>query len=231
MSTENRNSKNWISVNKYVLLLLDAVILTLGILVFYYNKKANTSAEKLIEVVEQDGKYIQRYYERQFSELKKENQQLYDSLKNQKKEIESLTQFKYRVKYSTDTVFITKEEPLDKEIENLPDNTYAYESDTDTLSYKLEINSKTEPNWYRLSADIKDKFTIVNKDYGNGYQSTTIETENGQISDITSWQKPKSSKWYNRFSFGPTIGVGYDPINKNPGIFIGVGVTYNIVGK
>lgn len=230
-TTDKTNNKNWILVNKYVLLLLDAVILALGGLVFYFNHKANTSAEKFVETVEQDGIYIKRYYERQFSELKNENRELYDSLKSQQKEIESLTQFRYKVKYSTDTIYVDRETPIAEELKELPDNTYSYDSETDTLSYRLEINSKLEPNWYKLSADVKDKFTIVNKDHGNGQQSTFIETENGEISDITVWQKPHTTKWYERFSFGPTIGAGYDPVNKGVGVFVGIGVTYNILGK
>ena len=227
-----KNSKNYISVNKYVLLLLDAVILILGGLVFYFNHKASTNAEKFIETVEQDGKYIQRYYEREFSELKKENKELYDSLKKSKKEIESLSQFQYKVKYVTDTVYTEPKKDLPEEIQELPDNTYTYSNETDTLSYKLKINSKLEPNWYQLSAEVKDKFTIVNKDYGNGQQGTTIESQNhGEISDVTAWQKPKTTKWYNRFSFGPTVSVGYDPINKNVGVVVGVGVTYDILGR
>lgn len=219
-------------INKVVLYIIASIIIILCGLVVYFNYKSHTNAINQIEVIEEEGIVTQYYSERDFSALKKENKELYDSLKKQQKDIESLTQFKYKAQYTTDTIYIEPKEELDESLKALPNNTYIYEDETDTLSYKLKINSKLEPNWYQLSAEVKDKFTIVNKDYGNGQQITVIESENkGDITDVTAWQKPKTTKWYNRFSFGPTVSVGYDPINRNVGIVVGVGVTYNILGK
>ena len=219
-------------IKKGVLYIIAALVVVLCGFVVYFNYKLHKDATNYMETVEQDGVTTQHYYEREFNALKKENKELYDSLKKQQKNIESLSQFKYKIKYNTDTVYIESKEELNETLKGLPNNTYTYENETDTLSYELKINSKLEPNWYQLSAEIKDKFTIVNKDYGNGQQSTSIESENhGEITDITAWQHPKTSKGYNRFNFGPTVSVGYDPINRNVGVVIGVGVTYNILGR
>lgn len=219
-------------IKKSVLIIIASLVVILCGLVVYFNDKSANNAVEYIETVRQDGMYTQYYYDKEFNALKKENKELYDSLKKQKKEIESLSQFQYKVKYKTDTVFIENKEPLPELVQELTDKTYTYNSETDTLSYELEINSKLEPNWYKLSAEVKDKFTIVNKDYGNGQQATFIESDNkGEISDVTLWQKRKTTKWYNRFSFGPTVSVGYDPVNRNVGVVVGVGVTYNILGK
>lgn len=219
-------------INKTILVIIACVIALLCGIVVYLNYKSYNETARYIETVQRDDITMQFYYEREFNALKKENKELYDSLKKQKKDIESLSQFQYKVKYKTDTVFITSEEPLPEVLKELPDKTYTYNSETDTLSYKLEINSKLEPSWYTLTTEVKDKFTIVNKDYGNGQQVTSIESANkGDISDVTSWQKPKSKKWYQNFSFGPTVSVGYDPVNKNVGVVVGVGLTYNIFGN
>ena len=134
------------------------------------------------------------------------------------------------MKYKTDTVYIQPELP--EVVKELPDSTYTYKSETDTLSYELQINSKVEPNWYSLEAEVNEEFTIVNKQYDSGLLTTTITTENsGDIYDVTNWQKVHKKKWYNNFSFGPSVSIGYDPINRNLGVVVGVGVTYNILGK
>ena len=219
-------------IKKSILIIISCIIALLCGLVVYFNYKSYNKTVQHIETIGDEEKVIQHYYEREFSSLKKENEELYDSLKAQKKEIESLSQFHYKIKYVTDTVFIHPEEELSEALKDLPDKTYTYSSETDTLSYELQINGKSEPNWYKLNAEVKDKFTIVNKDYHNGLMSTVIESQNrGEITDVTAWQKPKSTKWYQRFAFGPTVSVGYDPVNRNVGIVIGVGVTYNLLGK
>ena len=218
-------------INRIVLYVVFIVVAILCGLVVYLDNKARSTAEQIIYTVEQDGISTKHYYEREFSSLKKENKELYDSLKRQKKEIESLLQFRYKKKYATDTVYVEKKEPLPEVLSDLPDNTYTYNSETDTLTYKLEVNSKTEPNWYRLSAEVNDKFTVVNKNHGDGNQSTSIESQNGEVFDITAWQKANKKKWHNKFSFGPTVSIGYDPVNRNAGVVIGVGITYNIWEK
>lgn len=219
-------------VNKVLIVGLFIIVGILCGLVIYFNYKANNIAKEVVDNIESIDTHSQYYYQSEFEVLKKKNKELYDSLKNQKKQIESLSQFKYKKIYITDTIYTNPETPIPEEIKQLPDSTYIYESETDTLSYTLEVNSKVEPNWYKLKTEINDEFTIVNKQYDNGLMTTTIKSENGgEIYDVTNWQKGKTKKWYNNFSFGPSVSVGYDPINRNVGVVVGVGVTYNILGK
>lgn len=219
-----------IDVDKIVIGILAAIL----VFMTGYVLKLNSTIHKKIETIEtvstQDNKYTQYYYEREFKALKDENKALYDSLKNQQDYITSLQQFSYNKSYNTGIVDTKPEIP--QEVEELPDSTYYYANETDSISYELNVNSKVEPNWYSLNFEVNDKFTIVNKEYQDGRLTTSIESEHqGEITDITAWQKPSSTKWYKRFAIGPSISVGYDPINRNCGVMVGFSVTYNILGK
>lgn len=222
--------KQTTTVHKIVIWAMIIVIMFLSCYVIRLNKKMHTNIQTIETMVNKDDKVTQFYYEREFKALKKENKELYDSLKSQKDYITSLEKFAYRIEYRTDTIFTEADIP--EVIQDLPDNTYVYESETDSLSYELQVNAKVEPNWYTLNVGVKDDFTIVNKRFADGSMTTTVESEHhGEITDITAWQKPTKRKWYQRFSFGPSVTVGYDPINKNFGTMVGVSLTYDILGK
>ena len=96
----------------------------------------------------------------------------------------------------------------------------------DTFQYKLKINSQMEPNWYSLDAKVKNKFTIVNKEEADGLNHITISDGGSvpSISDVTVFKKKE--KFIKRFSIGPSVTAGYDPINNKFGIMLGVGITY-----
>ena len=96
------------------------------------------------------------------------------------------------------------------------------------VQYKLQINSLTEPNWYKLNAKVSQKFTIVNKEDGNGGNHITIDPENGgTISSPTIFKKNKKGFW-DRFSVGPAVTAGYDVINKQWGVMAGASITYDL---
>ncbi len=216
--------------HKVVVWIMVIIIGFLTVYILYLNNQVHKKIENIETVSTQDSKYTQYYYEREFKALKNENKALYDSLQSQKEYITSLQQFKYKKQYDTGVV---KTEPkIPEEIKEIPDSTYHYANETDSISYKLDVNSKVEPNWYALNFSVNDKFTIVNKQYNDGRMATTVESQNnGEITEMTSWQKSTSTKWYNRFVIGPSVTVGYDPINRNCGVVIGFSVTYNILGK
>ena len=216
-------------IQKVIIVVMLAIITFLTIYVIHLDSQINNKI-KTVEIVKtEDNKYTQFYYEREFKILKQENKELYDSLKKQKDYITSLERFAYNKKYNTDTVFIQHKQ-LSDELASLLDSTYEYSSETDSLSYDLNINSKIEPNWYNLTVNVKDEFTIVNKEFADGRQSTSIESaNNGELSNITAWQKSNKKKWYQRFATGPSITVGYDPINRNGSLMVGWSVTYNIL--
>lgn len=220
------------TILKVVIITLAVFLLVLCGYIVHLNRKIQKNVQTIETVTTQDNKYTQFYYEREFKELKKENKELYDSLKSQQDYITSLSKFNYKVHHKVDTVIIEKNHELPQEVENLADSTYCYSNETDSLSYNLLINSKLEPNWYALDVDVKDEFTIVNKQYSDGRLTTSIESGcKGEISDITAWQKSTKKKWYQRFAVGPAVTVGYDPINRNAGVVIGISATWNILGK
>ena len=199
-----------------------------------------SKTKKLVEEVEYYdslNNYNKVYYNRTFNTLKKVNRELYDSLKDYKNQIEFLVQFSHEQQYNTGVVTITKTKHdtvfIDKDIEaKLPKpSTFEYTSEpNDTFTYKLKVNSIFEPNWYSLSVNTKNQFTIVNKqDEPNGPNHITIGSNNGGIvSNVTVFHKEQKRKVADRIAFGPTVNVGYDPINKQWGTVVGVGITFDV---
>ena len=98
----------------------------------------------------------------------------------------------------------------------------------DTFQYKLNVNSYTEPIWYSMQAKVKNKFTIVNKEE-NGTNHIVIDPNNGgTVSDVTVWKKDKKRTFWDRFSLGPGATAGYDPINRNFGMTIGITGSFDL---
>ena len=208
-------------------------LLTIGLLIFtHYEVNKNKELIGEIEYYDSLHNYHKVYYENSFNALKKTNKELYDSLKDYKDQISYLVQFTHEKEYNTGKIS-TKPHKVEKPnniADSIPSSkTYEYVSEpNDTFQYKLKINSLTQPNWYSLSAKVKNKFTIVNKEDGNGGNHITISdgTTNGTISNVTVFKKKKS--FWERFSAGPSITGGYDPINKQWGILAGASVTFDI---
>lgn len=227
---------------KCVLIMIALFLVIIGTL--YFAKTELKKSEKLVEEVEyidSTNTYNKIYYEKEMSSLRKENKELFDSLKKYKKDIDFLVQFKYKKTYETGVVHtkknnsrpvtVTKEEQGINPEEKLEAKTYEYLSEpNDTFEYRLRINSEMEPNWYSLSANVKDKFTIVNKskDDSNINHITIGSQGSGEISDVTVFKKKEKKKLRDRISIGPGATAGYDPINKNWGVMVGIGVSYDL---
>ena len=212
-------------------------IITIGLLIYtHYELDKSRKLIGEIEYYDSLNTYNKLYYDKSFSSLEKENKQLYDSLKRYKDQISYLVQFTHEKDYNTGNIAtkpISVDTLHDTIIVNEPlvSKTYEYQSQpNDTFQYKLKVNSYTEPNWYNLQAKVKNKFTIVNKEDGNGGNHITIGSENGGvISNVTAYKKKKS--FWKRFVVGPSVTAGYDPINRNFGVTVGVGVTYDLNKK
>ena len=226
-----KNSKCLINI-----LLMIFWIASIFMLVKYSNNKIKES-KKLVEEIEYKdslNRYNKIYYESTFKDLKKSNKELYDSLKKYKDQVSYLVQFKYEKQYDTGIVHVkTKKEKVHDTVfvkEDLVAKTYEYFSEpNDTFQYNLKINSEKEPNWYSLKTKFKDKFTIVNKEDGNGMNHITIGSEtSGDITDVTVFKKKEKRKFVDRLGIGPAVTAGYDPINRNFGIMVGVGITYDL---
>jgi hypothetical protein len=224
-------------MQKCFYIVLALFLITCGLLWYAYGAYEHTN--RLIEEVEYYdslNNYNKIYYSKTFSALRKENRELYDSLKKCKDKLDYVIQFSHEKDYNTgkknskptiihdsihDTITIT--EPLVLK-------TYQYMSEpNDTFQYKLNVNSYTEPNWYSIQAKVKNKFTIVNKEE-NGVNHTTIGSNNGgTISDVTAWKQDKTKKtFWDRLTVGPAATAGYDPINHQWGMTIGFGIGLNL---
>jgi hypothetical protein len=212
------------------------IVLIIG-LVAYFNRELQKKQKEIdeIEYTDTTGTYHKIYYEKKFKELKKENRELYDSLKKYKDKIDYIVQFYHEKEYNTGQVH-TKPNIIDSVVyDTIPyvvppiAKTYEYLNEpNDTFQYKLNVNSFTEPNWYSIQAKIKNKFTIVNKEEG-GANHITIKPENGgTITDPTVWKKKEKRSFLDRFSFGPGVTAGYDPINKKWGIMVGASATFDL---
>lgn len=212
------------------------IVLIVG-LIAYFNYRLQEKQRKIdeIEFTDTTGTYHKIYYEKKFKELKKENRELYDSLKQYKDKIDYIVQFYHEKEYNTGEIH---SKPTIKDsivcdtfhtVISKIARTYEYVSEpNDTFQYKLNVNSFTEPNWYSIQAKVKNKFTIVNKEEG-GANHITIKPDNGgNIADPTVWKKKEKRKFFDRFSFGPGVTAGYDPINKQFGVVIGVSATFDL---
>lgn len=212
--------KGFFKEYKLHLFFIALLLLILGRACYY--EKSMTRADS-IEYVDTMGTYHKVYYEDDFKALKDENRALYDSLKKCKDEITYLIQFNAKNQYSTGVVHTSQE--TDSVVEAV---TYEYTNEpNDTMNYTLRINAEKEPNWYSLDITTNNRYTIVNKTYDDGQNHLTIEGD-GDISDVTVYKKKEKRGFWDRFSFGPGVTVGYDPINRNFGTTVGVTATFDL---
>lgn len=176
-----------------------------------------------VEYMDSTNTYNKMYYDKEFNALKDENKELYDSLKKYKDKVSYLLQFNYEKQYETG--MIETSEPS----EEATPTTFEYTAlPNDTFEYKLLINADKEPYWYSLSARFKEKFTIVNKSEEDMNHITIKSEGKGDISDVTVFKKKEKKKLIDRIGIGPGVTAGYDPINRNFGIMVGMSVTYDL---
>ena len=187
----------------------------------------NKIIDKEIEYVDSNKTYNKIHMDAEFSKLKKENKELYDSLKKSRDIIDYLIQFDYEKSYSSGKVETSSKN--DKSSASISHD-YVYKSEqNDSFEYKLTINSEKEPNYYQLDTKIKQRFTIANE-HDKGMNHTTIKEDGkGDISNVTVFHNKEKKKFIDRFAIGPSITVGYDPLNKNMGCMVGVSLTFNIL--
>ena len=218
-------------INQHLLFIV--VVLISIVSTFLVTKKCSNSLDrnkiidKEIEYVDSNKTYNKIHMDAEFSKLKKENKKLYDSLKKSRDIIDYLVQFDYEKSYSSGKVETSsKKDNASASISR----DYVYNSEpNDSFEYKLTINSEKEPNYYQLDTKIKQRFTIANE-HDKGMNHTTIKEDGkGDISNVTVFHKKEKKKFIDRFAVGPSITVGYDPLNKNMGCMVGVSLTFNIL--
>lgn len=208
-------------------LIITRVLLPIVAVVILYSlyrcKSADVPKVEKIEYVDSVGTYHELYYEDDFESLKKENKALYDSLKKYKDEITYLIKFKVKNEYSTGVVHTGEEEN-----DSVESQTFEYTNEpNDTMRYNLKINAEKQPNWYSIDITTNSEYTIVNKTYENGQNHATIEGD-GEISDVTIFKKKEKRKFWDRFSIGPGVTAGYDPINNRMGLTVGVTASFDL---
>lgn len=212
------NRSKWVVIIIWLLSILLAIWLTKC---YFGSDRTNVQD---IEYVDSTGTYHKIYNDLDFEDIKKMNQDLYDSLKIYQDNISYLLQFDYHKHFSTGKIFTENHDTINTDSVK----TYDYFSEpNDTFQYHLQINSSKEPNWYSIEASINDKFTIVNKTYDDGTNHITIDSD-GEIENPIIYKKTEKKSFFERFKIGPAVTVGYDPINRNFGMVIGFGVSFDI---
>ena len=204
------------------------IIAILGFQVIKLNKDITTREENIGYYDQVEYKYITVYDDSKLNELKKENKELYDQIKQYKKDIDYLIQFKNTTVYITDTIYCDTSSVAKNEKTQVFE--YTNKEPNDTLNYNLKISSTTEPEWYQLDISVSEEFTIMNR-VVDGANTTTITPSNGGIiSDVTVHKEKQNSFWSN-FGIGPSITAGYDFIDNDFAVVAGVSITYQIPFK
>lgn len=197
------------------------VILMLLFLYFVYQTSTKNRIDDVVKSINVSGATI-IHPDRKISELKKENKELYDSIKIYKDKLESVYSVKVVYKVKTDTIY--KVDSVYKTLDN--DSIYHFSQSNDTISTNVKVKGK-EVDWVEVNTKINDQITFINLKYGdNNVTKVTTENDNVEVVDVTSWKR--KTRFKDRFIIGPTIGVGYSPFSKTFDTYIGVGITYKI---
>lgn len=182
---------------------------------FHYKKQIKTLSNNVEFYIDSLNRYTKIYSSEDFSQLKKENKELYSQLRDKESLVEAI-KFEYKYKYEG------KEHSIDNSIQS--DSCYRFQENTDTISYNLEIWA-THIQKYKINFSLTNEFLITRQSIDNQNKIEINSQLPGRIQDVTVWTKPTKKK---RFGAGISIGVGYGLITKKPDIFIGVTGTYLI---
>lgn len=197
------------------------MIILLAISCFYFWRSSNDSKGNLIkeEITfdKNEKQTVNISNDKTLGELKKENKELYDSIRKLT-DVKEAIQVKYVIERDIDTVYIDNTYiPLD--------SIYHYAQNSDTINYNLDIKGK-DVEWFKLDFSIQDSLMLVTRSV-NGQNETTIShTTNTSIKDVTVFvpKKKFSQKVKENTYFGVGVGAGYGFFNKKPDIYIGINV-------
>ena len=194
------------------------VLMSVTIIVLWKN---NGELKSSYEAYKKDGTYVKMYQSQTIKELKKQNKELYDSIKDIKN-VKQAVIIKYKYKYNGETIYVDRTLPIEN-------NIYKFTKNTDTISYVLTVKSDTI-DWYKLDFSLNDKLTLINREE-NGNNEVTINTSNGGSTIIGTEifnKKENKNSFINRFSWGIQIGVGHGLIHKKNDVYVGVGASFRI---
>lgn len=177
--------------------------------------------------------YVRIYESQRLDKLKRENRELYDSIKKLN-DVESGMVIKFREHYVTDTIMVDKFVVQRDTIRVVADNNKVYESvdsiyhytqNNDTVNLDIDIKAK-ELQWCKADFTISDQFMIINREKDGVNQTLINHSDNATIESTTMWHRKDTKKWYQRFTISPQIGVGYGMFNRKVDTYVGVGVGY-----
>ena len=190
------------------------LIVLLCFLGWEFYKAKQTIKRQHIEIIEQEDKNL-------ITNLKQDNKYLYDSLQYCKDKIEYLVNFKYQKEYIIDTVYCDTTSIKGTTV-------FSYENEkNDTLQYKLDIASITEPAWYKLALNVSNEFTIVNKKNNKLNETSILAKDGGEIKDVTIINTKPKKTFFEKFRLEPSITMGYSLINHNIDLIIGASLIYD----
>lgn len=216
--------KKIIYIVQWVLIALLALILIFT----WIFKKSDNLVTDLESKTEQT--YIKVYESDEIKSLKKQNKELYDSIKKLSN-VESGIEIRYKYKYQTDTIWVTdfiKEETAQKDSSINQPIIYQYTADNDTVRYDMEIKAR-DLLWARGNFTINDKFQIINREKDGQNELIVNHGKNTEIEGVDAWHRVEDKqKWYKNFHFGVQLGAGYGVINRKFDVFVGAGLIYVI---
>ena len=207
---------------------LIAMLVIQGVNYQQTKKDLVTSAE-----YNKENTYVRIYESQRLDKLKRENRELYDSIKKIN-DVESGMVIKFREHYVTDTIMVDKFVVQRDTIRVVADNNKVYESvvsiyhytqNNDTVNLDIDIKAK-ELQWCKADFTISDQFMIINREKDGVNQTLINHSDNATIESTTMWHRKDTKKWYQRFTISPQIGVGYGMINRKVDTYVGVGVGY-----
>ena len=207
---------------------LIAMLVIQGVNYQQTKKDLVTSAE-----YNKENTYVRIYESQRLDKLKRENRELYDSIKKLN-DVESGMVIKFREHYVKDTIMVDKFVVQRDTIRVVADNNKVYESvvsiyhytqNNDTVNLDIDIKAK-ELQWCKADFTISDQFMIINREKDGVNQTLINHSDNATIESTTMWHRKDTKKWYQRFTISPQIGVGYGMINRKVDTYVGVGVGY-----
>lgn len=212
----SKKQQKWVDVIQWILII---GLLCVVVGSFMYNR--HSSASNVAEEYAKDNTYIRIYDSQSMEALRKENETLYDTIK-QIRNAETAIEIRYKYKYITDTIHVEK---FIKDEVN--DSIYHYVQDNDTIRCEFDVKA-TQLDWMKGGVTIKDKFRIINSEFDGLNQTHIDHSPNVTIDNVDTWHRVDKQKWYQRFHIGPQVGVGYGLWNGKPDVYVGIGVSYDI---
>lgn len=225
----NPSTQKIIDIVQWVLIVF--LLLMLGVQGIWYRRNAK-QLEMSMEY-NKENTYVRVYESQKVEHLKNENRELYDSIAKLK-DVEYAMLIEFQEHYKSDKItgdkFTLKRDTVivykDDEMAFDVDSIYHYAEENDSVKLELEIKAR-DLQWVTTDITLNDRFIIVNREK-NGVNETSIHTSpNTTIEETAMWHKKNNKKWYQKFSVGPQVGVGYGLMNGKVDVYAGLGVTYS----